>query len=383
MKHTLVCRLIFISAITLITAIGCNKWQGFSISEQKTPIDTTKVYIDARTTLYQAAEDPDPRVRTMALEALANTEGTQAGAVMLQALRDPYAPVRFAAAMAIGDTRYAPARPILLKMVKDPSLPKKLKCAVIYALHCLGDDTYTTELGRLLRDKDKWVRAQAATIMGKMGEPSAIGPLKSLQRTDRDPVVQLEVTEALALLGDKRSIHLLEAFTKSQNIEDRLIAAEALGKTSSIDSVPILKQVLEDNRQEPAVRVAAAASLARLGQPVRTPLPLEAAANPTKVLKKARGKDAELRPIDIISLQTIAIRSLQYIPESETEIIKVLLPLLRSPKGAVRVAASETLLKLLQASKPTMISKEPTIIKEKQPAQPATKPVLYTAGPKD
>jgi len=380
MEHILVRRLTIISVIISTTVIGCNNWQGLGVSKQKAPIDTTKVYIDARTTLYQAAEDPDPRVRTTALEALANTEGTEAGAVMLQALRDPYAPVRFAAAMAIGDTRYAPARPILLKMIKDPSLPKKLKCAIIYALHCLGDDTYTTELGHLLRDKDKWVRAQAATIMGKMGEPSAIGPLKSIQRTDRDPVIQLEVTEALAILGDKRSIRLLEAFTKSQNLEDRLIAAQALGKTSSLSPAPILKQLLNDTRQEPVVRVAAAASLARLGQSVRTHLLLEAATNPAKVLRKARGKDAELRPIDIISLQTVAIRALQYIHEPET--IRVLTPLLRSPKGAVRVAASETLLKLLQASKPTLISKEP-IIKRRLPAHPTTRPTLHTAGPKD
>ena len=380
MKHINGHRLIDVSAIViLVMVIGCGKEQWFRTSgAKKVPLDTTKVYIDARTTLYQAAEDPDPRVRTKALEALANTEGSDAGAVMLQALRDPYAPVRFAAAMAIGDTRYAPARPVLLKMIKDPALQGKLKCALIYALHCLGDDTYTTELGRLLRDKDKWVRAQAATIMGKMGEPSAIGPLKSLQRTDRDPVVQLEVTEALAILGDKRSVRLLEAFTKSQNYEDRLIAVQALGLTSSLEPVPVLKHLLKDRRQEPVVRVAAAASLARLGQPVKSHLPIEAATNPTKVLRKARDKNTELRPIEIISLQTIAIRALQHLNEPET--IRTLVPLLRSPKGAVRVAASETILKLLQASKPVAKTQKKLATGS---VQPAPKPVLHTAGPKD
>lgn len=380
MKHINGRRLIDVSAIViLVMVIGCGKEQWFRTSgAKKVPLDTNKVYIDARTTLYQAAEDPDPRVRTKALEALANTEGSDAGAVMLQALRDPYAPVRFAAAMAIGDTRYAPARTVLLKMIKDPALQGKLKCALIYALHCLGDDTYTTELGRLLRDKDKWVRAQAATIMGKMGEPSAIGPLKSLQRTDRDPVVQLEVTEALAILGDKRSVRLLEAFTKSQNYEDRLIAVQALGLTSSLEPVPVLKHLLKDRRQEPVVRVAAAASLARLGQPVKSHLPIEAATNPTKVLRKARGKNTELRPIEIISLQTIAIRALQYLNEPET--IRTLVPLLRSPKGAVRIAASETILKLLQASKP--VAKRRSKLATGS-VQPAPKPVLHTAGPKD
>lgn len=361
---------------------------GCYFQSQDIRVDPVRTYRDARTTLYQAAEDPDPRVRTKALEALADSEGSAAGAIMLQSLRDDHMPVRFAAAMAVGDVRYAPAKPVLLAMIQDTDTPPKLKCAIIYALHRLGDDSYTGQLGGMIRDEDKWVRATAAMVMGRMGEPSAKTPLRSLQRTDHNPVVQLQAVEALAQLGDERSLVLLEAFTKSQYMEDRIIAVQSLGRLTNARSVFILRQLLRDKNQEPAVRAAIVGSLARMGERVGIELPLRAIADPKRVLRRFRGKDVRIRPMEVTSLRIIAILAMEYVPD--TAVADTLAPFLRSPNGAVRVAAAKALLRMLRAYKLSAepleqpAATKPAVEENEDGKAPApAKPRLHSAGGKD
>ncbi len=380
MTNGFVSRGIGFCILITVLAAGCHS------RSKNIRIDPVRTYGDARITLRQAAEDPDPQVRMKALEALAAAEGPSAGTIMLQSLRDDYAPVRSAAAMAIGDVRYGPAKPVLLEMIKDTDDHPKLKCAMIYALHRLGDDSCTGQLGGMIRHKDKWVRATAAMVMGRMGEPSAKAPLKSLQRTDHDPVVQLQVVEALAQLGDERSLVLLEAFTKSQYMEDRIIAVQSLGRLANARSVFILRQLLKDGNQEPAVRIAAAGSLARMGEQVETDLLLKAVTDPDKVLRKFRGKDASIRSMEVTSLRVIAILAMEYVPEPTAT--DVLAPFLRSPEGAVRVATAKTLLRLLRAYKssvdPTdrLKTTKPKKEKDKDSDHPASIR-LHSAGGKD
>ncbi|MDY7009823.1 MAG: HEAT repeat domain-containing protein [Planctomycetota bacterium] len=372
----------------LISALSA----GCDFRSKATRIDPVRTYGDARITLRQAAEDPDPQVRTKALEALAASEGSAAGTIILQSLQDDHVPVRFAAAMAAGDIRYGPAKPILLKMIKDADDQPKLKCAMIYALHRLGDDSYTGQLGRMIRHKDKWVRATAAMVMGRMGEPSAKAPLKSLQRTDHDPVVQLQVVEALAQLGDERSLVLLEAFTKSQYMEDRIIAVQSLGRLTNARSIFILRQLLKDKKQEPAVRLAITGSLARRGEQVNIELPLKAVSDPEGVLRKFRDKDVRIRPMEVTNLRVIAILALEYAPDPV--VADTLAPYLHSPDGAVRVAAGKALLRLLQAYKslaepaeqPEPIEKPTTTkpgVEENEDSKLPVRPKLHSAGGKD
>lgn len=347
-------------------------------------MDPTRAYVDARTKLLQAAEDPDPRVRTHALEALASTEGVAAGPVLLQALRDDRLPVVSAAAMAAGETRYAPAMPFMLELAKNPKTPPKLMCVVIYALHRLGNDTYTTRLADLLQDRDKFVRAEAARVMGKMGEPSAIPLLKGRQGDDLEVVVRLSITEALALLGDDRSLALLEAFTKSQFVEDRLIAVAAMGRLRHQRSVYVLKRITRDRSQGPLVQVASAGALARLGEPVNATLAEQAVQDPERVLEKARGRSATVQQAEITSLQTLALLALERM--GDTAAVDMIHPLLGSKRGAVRVAAARAILRLLRGHRAPPPAVEPA---QKQPPpvpQTQTKPsrpALHIRGGKD
>ena len=348
-------------------------------------IAPTRAYVDARWVLLQAAEDPDPQVRTHALEALAVTEGKAVGAVFVQSLKDDRVPVVAAAAMAIGECRYAPALPELVKLARNPKTPPKLMCALIYALHRLGNDEFTNTLGALLHHRDKFVRAEAARIMGKMGVPSAVGPLKSLQRDDFEVVVRLNVAEALAMLGDKRSLGLLEAFTKSQFLEDRLIAVAALGKLRHARSVYVLQRLVREADQDPIVRVAAAGSLAELGRSEGKEYLLKALRDPEGVLRKARGKGAEIRKTEVVTLQTLAILGLEKL--GDVLAVDLVHPLLSSKQGAVRVAAARAILRLLARYRPR--GEVPAPAESGAPAavgpasRPARRPTLHISGAKD
>jgi len=347
-------------------------------------LSPTRAYVDARHALLAAAEDPDPRVRTHALEALAVTEGQAAGAVLLQSLRDDRTPVISAAAMAVGQCRYAPATPKLLELIEAPNMPPKLRCSLIYALHRLGNDKFTGELAQMLRHQDRFVRAEAARVMGKMGEPSAVGPLKSLQRNDREVVVRLNVAEALAVLGDDRSIGLLEAFTKSQFLEDRLIAVAAMGKLRHARAIYVLNALVADAKQDSMVRVAAAGSLAQLGEAAGRELVLEAIKDPEGVLRQARGETAVVRTTEVSGLQTLAVMSLEHMGGEDA--VATIYPLLESKRGPVRVAAARAMLRLLKRYRPAApdVTAPP---KESAAAPKVTQPPpqqeLHSAGAKD
>ena len=167
--------------------------------------------------------------------------GLRPGVVMKQSLQDPSPMVRFTAGMAIGDVKYEPALPLLREMARhEASNPKaepdkRVFCAIVYALHMMGDTSFTSELADMLSDGEKEVRANAAMVMGRMEEPSAVVPLKIQLADEQDPTVQLQVLESLAILGDEQSAIRLEAHTKTQYMEDRLVAIRAM------EQVPMLR----------------------------------------------------------------------------------------------------------------------------------------------
>ncbi len=386
MRNQRCCAWVFLAVTAAALPAGCRP--------QK-QADWFRIELDATTRLRDAAENGTPQVRTKAIEALAKTEAQEAGPLMMHALQDPSSPVRFAAAMGVGEVRHQPARNLLLAMVKDPQTPPQLRCALLYALHRLGDDTYTTELGALLFDRNKWVQASAAMVMGRMGLPAAIGPLDELRRDSRDPVVQLQVVEALTALGDERAAWQLRSFTRSEFLEDRIIAVQGLGRVPNPGPglVQFLQKILNSNDEDPAVRVAAADSLARLGERRDYEYLLRAALHPEQVLRAARRRNARILDAEVTNLQSLAILALGRMDnlEAATE----LHPLVFSTDGAVSVAACQAILELMKARRPEFgmtgrevpvppVERPPAVpevpVPPAEPAPPAVAPATQT-GP--
>ncbi len=379
-------KLTLATAVLLLSTMlaGC-------IPPEEPAVDFLTAYIDASIALRQAAEDPDPVTRANAIEALSQTVSVKAAPVFKQALDDEYPTVRFAAAMALGDVQYEPAKTTLQRMAKDKAEDeraepdKRVLCAVIYALHRLGDMSFTGELGGLLGDPEKEVRANAAMVMGKLGEPSAVFPLRRFLIDEQDTAVQLQIVEALAMLGDSANILRLEAYTKTQFLEDRLVAISAMECVQSPRSVVVLREMFHQ-RQPPRVRVAAAGALAHLGE---TNLQAywfcsRAAKDPQRVLREGYRRKGEGAGVVINSLQRLAVISLGWMNRESA--VDILHPLLDSEDGGVRVAAAMSILRLLKAHELALEPSSPKA-KTKPTSRPEVQskpmPTLYTAGGKD
>jgi len=385
MTHRSNLRLILVSLLVGGVMAGC---QGLLSPEAA--LDYGQAYLDARATLMQASEDPDPVTRSNAVEALSQSLGEEAGPVCKQALGDRYPSVRFAAAMAVGDLRYVPAKPTLLAMAQtgdqselaEPD--KRVFCAVIYALHRLGDTTYTSELGDLLQDSEREVRANAAMVIGKMNEPSAIVPLKMQLADEQDPTVQLQLVEALALLGDQRNVDRLEAYTKTQIMEDQLVAISAMEHVRSPRTMPVLEGMAAQ-RYPPRIRVTALGSLAKLGQvdDAGFGFAMDCVREPEKVMHGAYEGRKQVSELEVRSLQRLAAITLGLMKKREAA--SILHPLLNSPDGGVRAASAMSLMKLLGAYRPVETpADEPAVEQDKREApEPVTNVELHTSGGKD
>jgi len=349
-------------AVAFMSAVACG-----CAAPKAASVGTQSAFIEARSLLLRSAQEEDAVTRMEAMEALANTLGKQAGDIYMQGLCESSMPtVRFAAAMAIGDCRYEPAKTALISMARKGEPNKIVFCAVIYALHQLGNDQFTGDLGALLFDAEKEVRASAALAMGKMGEPSAVKALKRLalleEKITGSDLVKIQVNESLALLGDQAAAMRLEADAKVPS-DGQMVAIDGLGKIGTWRTIRVLDNLLGSGNS-PRVRVAAAGALARTGEVDEESFRLcvETAVNPQQTMRKAAGPNRRLDNIEISSLQRVAAISLGLMKRPQA--VNSLAPLLNNPDGGVRVAAAMSILRLtLPTAKP-------------EPPRPPAEPIL-------
>lgn len=299
----------------------------------------------ARQALYATAAQPAWQVRSNAIEAMGATLGADAGPAYVRALRDPEPPVQLAAALAIGDVGYGPARPHLREMAASPQTDPHARAGVIYALHRLGDDTYTSQLGELLFfGKPAGVRGCAAMVMGRMREPSAMAPLRRLQEMELDPAVQLAVMQSLSLLGDPLSTGKLMEKVRIGTHEEKMIAMETLGMTRNAGGRRLLEIAVIRADQHPDERIMAAEVLAMLGDNRGYDLLVQAARDPHGWILASYQTDQGLTQSQVYQSQVLAARSLG--ATRAPQAIAVLVPLLESPHAVVRVAAARSILQL-------------------------------------
>jgi HEAT repeat protein len=357
-------------------------------------IDSTQAYIDARTVLRQAAEDSgDEEARLAAMHAMSEVMPADAGGVLKQALDDPKERVRFPAAMAIGDIRYAPALPVLQEKARmyTGERDKRVYCAVLYALHRLGDDTRMGDLAQFLFDGDEEVRAFAAQVMGKVGNPTAVPLLKNALMDEKKEKPKYNITEAMALLGDAGAQARLEAFARGgfEDIQIQLEAIPALGREYSPNTMAILQDLMEEGHKSPQVRVRAAGVMARLGQVTDEAYDLcaRAAAHPDRFQIEQVTPDRTLAGSQVASLEQLAAISLGWMNRPDT--LCVLHPLLRSPKALTRVAAAMSILRLgggdrrAASASPAAGGESPAPEAATQPTVTTRPPALRTSGAKD
>lgn len=172
-----------------------------------------------------SAKSQDPLGRCHAVEASKNLPPDLMSPIVLTGLDDPSEIVRFASLVVVGEMRMAPAFPTAAKLINDHSTT--VQVAATFALHRLGDTTYSHNFEKFASDPDRQVRANTAMLLGLLGEPSASKVLK-FQLNDNDPVVRLQAAESLWRLHDNQALDTLVIATISRYPDDRMVAALAL-----------------------------------------------------------------------------------------------------------------------------------------------------------
>lgn len=349
-------------------------WDGGSAA----PIDPHQAEVDARTVLLQSVHSNNPLTRMHAIEAIARTMGAKEGRVLMQGLNDPVVGVRYAAAMAVGDVTCRSAIPRLVEIVENPKSDQRVVAAAVYALHRMGDNRYTGQLAILLHSELDEGRSAAATVMGKMTETSAIGPLKSMLADEKAPAVRLAIVEALARLGDKRSQQMLESFSKQYFLDLRLAVVPTIGELRVAGASRILRQLLGNSKNPPRVRVAAVGALGTLGVHVKDAekYARQALENPDGLLRDFYGQKHAVTDVERSSLRQIAAMALGKI--GNDQIIPVLQLFLEDQDSAVRVAAAMAILQLL--SPQVSVEESPQAAPAPPSATPAgTRPRIHAA----
>lgn len=247
--------------------------------------------------LASSATNGLPEERANAIEGLTTTPGrlypqVQRGAV------DPVVGVRSVAAMAVGRSKLQAATDLVRPLLSDPA--PEVRMAAMYALHQNSESVDLTPLASLMMGGNIKVRSQAAFLLGEMGDATALGLLREAGRgavSKAGPadirLFDLQVAEARIKLGDDGPLQDVRAAlfpARPEDLEATALACQILGqvrdKASVNRMIALIKPQDESNKVMPAeIRLAAAAALARLGQPHGSPLANQYRTHPNDALR--------------------------------------------------------------------------------------------------
>lgn len=245
--------------------------------------------------LVAASVAPEPVLRANAIEGLHPARNRAEDAVRA-GLSDENAGVRFVAAYTVGKLKMRSSLAFVEPLLADSD--PRVRAAAIFAHASNGRAIDPSPLGEMLHSEDPMIRAEAARILGELGNTSAIPMIKaaaaladSRNRSraidesllQRERVFQLQTAEALARLGDPEARDALRAAlypSSPEGLESAALAAQILGTLKDQKSARLLVNLVEErapvspgakdpgpNRyaQPKEVRLAAAAALAQLG----------------------------------------------------------------------------------------------------------------------
>ncbi|MFG0275102.1 MAG: HEAT repeat domain-containing protein, partial [Phycisphaerales bacterium] len=164
-----------IIAIPLFVGACAGRSQTAQQPEAHTPIWRSQLRERALLLLAEAARDENALVRANALEGLAPVP-MRARPFVFDALTDRNLGVRYAGAMLAGRLALPDAAPLLRDLQSDADA--SVRAASIYALSALRQPVDPGPLATMLLDGDVRTRAQAAFILGEMGNRSAVPLLR-------------------------------------------------------------------------------------------------------------------------------------------------------------------------------------------------------------
>lgn len=229
--------------------------------------------------LYQAAQSDHALLRAHAMEG-AHGAPASAKVILAGGLADENRGVRFTAAMTVGDLRLVELTPQVELLLDDPSL--SVRASAAYALERMGQEVDLTFLAEMLFSGNPELKANAAMVLGRLGNKSAVPLLKralgtGLKNVDpaRTRIVEMQVAEALVELGSLAELDGIHAalFAPAEQGEIKALACQICGRLRDRAAFTTLMNLAARTSQQqeaPEIRLLATEAISLI-EPSETP----------------------------------------------------------------------------------------------------------------
>ncbi|MBA3551354.1 MAG: HEAT repeat domain-containing protein [Actinobacteria bacterium] len=238
-------------------------WPEVFIPEEE-PFGGFAVDRAAYAVLAQAASDPDPLTRTIAMEILAELPGAAAADPPPDNFDHEDPGVRLAALQLAGRSRKRTVVRSALGLLDDPEPEVRASAADVAALWGEWDDEVAARLRRLLADPSVATRVRAAAALVRLGDPSKARTTLAKAALSPVPEARAAAISALTELALEPDLHV--AGLDDEDPAVRRAAARGLPAFGSAVAADPLLSALAD--EDPTVRDAVADALVSLGDEI-------------------------------------------------------------------------------------------------------------------
>jgi HEAT repeat protein len=225
------------------------------------------VHARAMNILSEALESNDPFMRANAIESMKYAPRADLAFAVRIGLGDENRGVRFVSAMLIGESKLCDNALLLQPLIHDQS--ESVQAAVLYSLYRCGEQVNLNPLVHMLNSEDPELRGNAALVLGRMNNPSAIAVLHAASHDVMEGIlpirrrlINLQLSEALVILGEKDELQVIRAavFSSASEAEVTALACQILGRLHDLTVLPTLENLAFDttNRQPDEVQLPAA-----------------------------------------------------------------------------------------------------------------------------
>ena len=244
-------------------------------------VDKKTVSARALSILENAVESESARVRANAIESLRYAPASVLEKAVRIGLGDENRGVRFVAAMMVGEVEICELIPLLEPLLLDDS--ESVKAATLGSMYKCGSSVDLNPLASMLDSEDPELRGNAAMILGRMGNPSAVEMIRVAAHAPsttispiRRRLINLQMAEALVQLGERQELEVIRAaiFSSIQEAEVTALACQIVGRLHDVEITSTLQGITATPERYPdEIRLVAAAALAEI-DPDRVPMKL-------------------------------------------------------------------------------------------------------------
>lgn len=219
---------------------------------------------EASQIISQCLSNPEPMLRSNAAEVVGTTRLAPLMPGVVRLFSDPLVPVRFQALIAAGDMKYTLAARNIQQIYMNPQEDTNVRMAAAYALVKMGSPKLADFYRQLIKHPNSTIRANAALLIGKTGQRSALPLLEwAINSVQSDERVRLQALESMAMLQSPSAYEKIWTRLISAFADDRIMGIQAMAHLQNQQAVGALVTMLDDD--VPEVRLAAAEKLGKLG----------------------------------------------------------------------------------------------------------------------